>query len=360
MVDIAILGGGPAGATLARLLDRRYSVVVLDRKRAETDPAGGGPSDFRKPCGGLLAPDAQRALSRFHLVLPKDVLVDPQIFAVRTQDVESGLVRHYQRFYMNLDRHRFDQWLLSLVPDSVDILWDSLATGIEPIPDGYRIRYRHRGAERILEARRIVGADGAHSLVRRFLYPGKRIRSYMAIQQWFPEEHRTPFYACLFDPRITDCYSWTISKDGCFIFGGAYPKHDARARFDHQKALLREAGYRFGEPIRTEGCLVLRPSRFRDIVTGRGDAFLIGEAGGFISPSSLEGISSALETARLLALALNSGNPDPARRYRRLTRPLRIRLYMKALKCPFLYHPRLRRLVMRSGIRSLGDGSGLL
>lgn len=60
--DVAILGAGPAGATLARLIGNRFSTAVVDKKGTATD--------FRKPCGGLLSPDAQRALSRFDMTLP--------------------------------------------------------------------------------------------------------------------------------------------------------------------------------------------------------------------------------------------------------------------------------------------------
>ena len=114
MYDIAIIGLGPAGATLARLLDSSFSVVVIDKKVTE----GTG---VQKPCGGLLVHDAQKALSRFDLTLPKDVLVDPQIFAVRTLDIKTGIIRHYQRFYINLDRHKFDLWLRSLIPGTVEL-----------------------------------------------------------------------------------------------------------------------------------------------------------------------------------------------------------------------------------------------
>jgi len=114
MYDIAIIGLGPAGATLARLLDSSFSVVAIDKK---VDRETG----FRKPCGGLLSQDAQKALSRFDLTLPKDVLVDPQIFAVKTLDIKTGIIRHYQRFYINLDRHKFDLWLRGLVPGTVKI-----------------------------------------------------------------------------------------------------------------------------------------------------------------------------------------------------------------------------------------------
>lgn len=352
MYDIAIIGLGPAGATLARLLDRRFSVAVIDKKR--TDGRG-----FQKPCGGLLAADAQKALSRFDLALPKDVLVDPQIFSVRTIDMPTRRTRYYQRFYINLDRYRFDLWLRSLVPSHVVIFDDSTLTCIEKVGEGYALRFIKDGREERIAARYLVGADGAHSMVRRFLYPYKKIRQYISIQQWFHEAHQKPFFSCIFDPAITDCYSWSVSKDGYFIFGGAYPMKQGRSLFEKQKKSLAELGFSFGKVVKTEGCLVLRPSKLNDFCTGKQNAFLIGEAGGFISPSSLEGISSAIHTAQLMSEVLNEGCHNPCAAYRRKTRGLRVKLYMKVLKSPFMYWPPLRRLVMASGLKSIdmaGEG----
>ncbi|MHC4193479.1 MAG: NAD(P)-binding protein, partial [Planctomycetota bacterium] len=79
MYDIAIIGAGPAGTTLARLIADGYKVLLLD-KRHLTDPSNTNSS--RKCCGGLLAPDAQGMLSKMGLGLPKSVLVDPQLFVV--------------------------------------------------------------------------------------------------------------------------------------------------------------------------------------------------------------------------------------------------------------------------------------
>lgn len=101
LYDVAVIGLGPAGATVARLLDSRLRVIAIDRKRE----AGG----FQKPCGGLLAPDAQKTLAHFDLVLPKSVLADPQIFAVETMDLRTRRVRYYQRYYLNMDRYAFDR-----------------------------------------------------------------------------------------------------------------------------------------------------------------------------------------------------------------------------------------------------------
>ena len=73
MYDIAIIGLGPAGATVSRLLSKKYKILALDRKN----------SNMAKCCGGLLSPDAQKILASFDLCLPKDVLVNPQIFSAR-------------------------------------------------------------------------------------------------------------------------------------------------------------------------------------------------------------------------------------------------------------------------------------
>ena len=63
--DIAIIGAGPAGANLARLIDSaRYRVLLIDA------------SDIRpKVCAGLLSPDAQKLLAHARITLPPSVFV---------------------------------------------------------------------------------------------------------------------------------------------------------------------------------------------------------------------------------------------------------------------------------------------
>ena len=347
MFDIIIIGLGPAGSTLARLLNGR-NLLCLDKKTNE-------PGGFEKPCGGLLAPDAQKVLARFDLTLPKSVLVDPQLFAVRTIDLASGLCRHYQRFYINMNRHLFDRWLISLIPPLVTVRCGACVYRIVREEDGtFSVSFAQNGQLCTARGKRMIGADGADSLVRRTFFPHHAIRWYTAVQQWFADTHASPFYSCIFDPAETDCYSWSVSKDGYFIFGGAYPVSDSRARFERQKEKLASYGFQFGQPIKTEACRVLRPAGWREFCLGERGVFLIGEAAGLISPSSLEGISSALESARRLAAALEE-NPSPQEhsRYAYGTRGLRLKLWSKLGKCPFMYQPFLRKFVMKSGLQSI-------
>ena len=104
--DVAIIGAGPAGSTLARLIAGRYRILLVD-KRQPVDSSGGGSSG--KCCGGLLAPDAQRMLSKLGLGLPKSVLEEPQLFVVRAIDIQQRLEGYYQRHYININRKKFKQ-----------------------------------------------------------------------------------------------------------------------------------------------------------------------------------------------------------------------------------------------------------
>ncbi len=137
--DIAIIGAGPAGATLARLLSKQYRILLLDRR----DLLDGDNETREKCCGGLLAPDAQKILGRLGLAVPTGVLVDPQLFLVRTIDFDNQIERFYQRFYFNMDRKRFDEWLVSIIPDHVDLALGCRFISLSDAKEGYQIAFMH-------------------------------------------------------------------------------------------------------------------------------------------------------------------------------------------------------------------------
>ncbi len=340
--DIIICGAGPAGAAFAMTAPKETKVLLLD---GTVNP---------KPCGGLLAPDAQKALASFELTLPKEILVDPQIFSVRTIDMSTGLVRRYQRMYINVDRDKFDKWLVSQSGRNVEILKARLVN-CSKVNGGFEaVCKNENGDEFTATSKYIVGADGANSIIRRTFFPKLKTRQYVAIQQWFDIDENTPdpFYSCIFDPETSECCSWSIYKDNYVIFGGAYEPEHCRERFEKQKEKMKNFGLELKNPVKTEGCLVLRPSSPASFCTGNDGVFLIGEAAGFISPSSLEGISSAINSAVALSDSFKEGSNIHGK-YSRKVILLRAKLLAKNLKCPFMYNPQLRKLVMKSGITAL-------
>lgn len=344
--DIIVIGAGPAGATFARrAAEEGRRILVVDGQTAENP----------KPCGGLLSPDAQRALARFDFVLPREVLADPQIFSVKTMDLVTRRVRYYQRYYLNMNRYAFDKWLLSLVPPSVEMI-AGRCLSVERRDGLFHVALTADGERRTVKARTLVGADGAGSVVRRTFFD-RPIMKYVSIQQWF---HRgtegDPFYSCVFDPETSESCSWMMYKDDAVIFGGCFTPQGCRKAFETQKKrLFSFLGRDFGEPFRTEACLVDRPRRLRDFVTGKDGVYLIGEAAGFISASSFEGISSAIISGDLLADAMRGEEEHKriTRAYRRATRKLRLKLWLKIKKQWFMYTPVIRRLIMALGVASI-------
>ncbi|HHY81985.1 MAG TPA: FAD-binding protein [Clostridiales bacterium] len=352
MYDITIIGSGPAGANLARLIGDKYKVLLLDKRELENYNSK---HSINKCCGGLLAPDAQKMIAKLGLGVPKDILVDPQLFAVRTIDLTNNLERLYQRFYYNMDREKFDRWMVSLIPNSVDKQFNALFKSFDKIPGGYEIKYTCKGQEMSAKTRIIVGADGGNSKLRKMI--GKETNlpvMYIAIQEWFKCSHPMPYFTAVFDEEISDFYSWLIPKDDFLLLGSALrPKDNTRERFNLLKRKLGRLGFNFDNKIKTEGAFIYRPKKISQFYAGMDGVTLIGEAAGAISPSSAEGISYALKSSLFLAQSLEKGIDGYFERYTNMMKGIKFNLFIKNLKSPAMYNPLIRQMAMRSGIKSI-------
>lgn len=351
MYDIIIVGGGPAGATLARLVGKNYKVLLLEKRTFMADM----PWPSEKCCGGLIDPDAQQMLARFRLGIPKSVLLSPQLFSVRTIDVENSIERYYQRHYINIDRNEFDKWLESIIPSSVDILNGCIYKSYEENDDFITVRYCKKGRDYEEKAKLLVGADGAFSRVRRQGFFNRQAPDlYVCIQEWFEARENQSCYGAIFDNEITDFYSWTIPKGDQLIVGTALrPGADIHDKFKLLKSRLGKYGYDFGKSIRKNGSYLVRPVKNNQICTGKNSIALVGEAAGFISPSSAEGLSYAFKSSLALAKALESGIKGYETRYRSNLNPLMRNITVKNLKSPAMYNAYLRKIIMKTGIMSI-------
>jgi len=351
MYDVCIVGAGPAGATLARMIGDRYRVLLVDRRSLDDHWTPGEPA---KTCGGLLAPRAQAELARRGLGVPGDVLSGPQLFAVRTLDFEAELERLYQRFYVSVDREAFDRWLVSLVPSRVDTAFGWRARSLDTGGDHPLVHFDTPGGGRAsVEARLVVGADGASSLVRRAVVsPLRAPRAYAAIQAIYAAEWMEPHYGAFFDRRLTDFYGWTIPRGHTMVVGAAFPAGKS-GHFAEYVDRLREHGVMLGTEISRSGSPIARPSNPLHIALGTPEAVLVGEAAGLISPSSAEGISYALRSGAALAEALEYGVQGVAGRYRSTASPLVAEVCTKIVKSSIVHHGVTRRIALRTGLGSM-------
>ena len=352
MYDVAIIGAGPAGTTLARLIGGQYRVLLIEKRRLPDQSDG---FSAIKCCGGLLAPDAQMMLSKLGLGLPKSVLEDPQLFVVKSIDLRQGLERYYQRHYINMNRKKFDSWLISLVPPGVDIRTNCRLKSYASEENYFKLAFVHEKRNFVEKAKILIAADGAKSKIRaqstsRHLYPQK----YVAIQEWVERKNDFPYFTSIFDRKITDYYCWTIPKGNYLLIGAAlHPKQNPEEKFTRLKTKLKAYGMHFGKTVFREGTLILRPVKQNQLITGKKGIAFLGEAAGWISPSSAEGFSYAFRSALMLADALR-GSPDGfEKRYHQKTRGLRKNIFLKNLKSFVIFNPILRKMVMRIGLLSI-------
>jgi flavin-dependent dehydrogenase len=354
MYDVAIVGAGPAGATLARLLSGRCRVLLLHHQR-------------QKCCGGILTPESQKMLAKLDLALPREVLVDPQPYCVAVWDLQSRLVRHYARQYANIDREIFDHWLLSLIPADIDLRTDAVYQHAQLVDnDRFEIFFTEKEEIRSEYVRFLVGADGSSSTVRReFFTKQSNPKRYIAIQEWFALPNVLPEnfkqigidfyndYVGIFDSGITDFYAWMIPKNEQIILGGAIPYgNKTREKFECLRTKLNNMGFHFEDSFRREAGALLRPLNPFSICLGSERVFLIGEAAGLISPSSAEGISPALTSAYYLAQTFGSKGFNLSA-YRKNLRLLRWQLWLKTAKIPVMFYPWLRKQIMLTGLTAL-------
>ncbi|GHV52800.1 oxidoreductase [Deltaproteobacteria bacterium] len=359
--DVIIIGAGPAGSTLARLVGRERSVLLLDARSMSAAPSPGFGEE--KCCGGLLAPDARMWFEKQNLRVPASVLDSSQPLAVRAVDLPSGLEKRYPRQYLNLKRRAFEVWLLSLVPQSVERCFSERCVAVSPLSGGgWRVIGKSAHGVREYSGAFLVGADGAGSLVRRAL--GEKPRKdalYLAIQDSFalPEggdAGKNAEYAALFDASLTDFYAWLIPKHDQLLLGAAFPLkrvggETSTGRMESLRSAVRRRGVTLGEKQERRFCLLLRPTT-RDVFLGKNGAFCIGEAAGWISPSSAEGFSYAFASATAMASALlaRKNALSVLAAYQRNTLRLALNIRWKELKSRVMFSPALRRLIMRSNL----------
>lgn len=291
-----VVGAGPAGVMAAYHAAAAGPVLLID--------ASGLPRD--KSCGGMLNEYTQQFLKAYGS-LPQDLILDPAWVSFRYRDWDRKVLKPTELRFSNVDRRGFDDWLVSLLPDNVTVAGGTQLTSFTQNGGPVMTSLNRSGAEFRVACDTLVGCDGPRSSVRRSLGLGS-VATYVTLQDFCVcDGELEPFFDCIYLRDIGDsfAYAYVVPKGDTAIVGSVfYPKTKRPyEKHDHVLEILR-AALPLGRSVKREAWVALSVRAPGDVVAGGGRVLLAGEAGGFMSPTSGEGISYALNTGRLAGEAI--------------------------------------------------------
>lgn len=292
VLDVAVVGAGPAGATAAaRLASYGFDVALIDRSifpRA-------------KPCGGGLSPKAYRLLDVDvrDLVLARHRVVNlraPRFGAV-------SLESHGGSIWM-IQRAAFDRRLVEhAVARGAALAENVTVRQVEVAADGREARLEtDRG---VILARAVIGADGSDSVVARAI--GLRLnreRRYMlAIEADGQRPVSTASDVAVIDFALHGGYAWYFPKgEVCNVGVGTSDRRLFPRLRGYLAGFLERHQLAFVDEPRVVGHKIpvwhgAEPLHHANVV-------LAGDAAGVADPFFGEGIAYAIQTGRYAADAV--------------------------------------------------------
>jgi flavin-dependent dehydrogenase len=283
---------------------RRGSVLLVDSARLPRD----------KSCGGMLNEYSQEFLGAYGR-MPSSMTLDPAWVNFRYHDWDRDIRKPTELRFANVDRGRFDDWLMSLLPDPVTVSERTSLLSFEQDTEGVTALLRREDTESRIRCENLIGCDGPRSSVRRTLGAGS-VMNYVTLQEFcILEGGLEPYFDCIYMRDIGDSfgYAYVVPKGAVAIVGSVFYPKTKRPHEKHEQVLsvLRDA-LPLGSSVKREAWVALSVRHTGDVVPGAGRVLLAGEAGGFMSPTSGEGISYALNTGRLAGEAVASSSANAA------------------------------------------------
>jgi len=301
-VKTLVVGAGPSGFAAAYYACPAGDVLIIDSFTLPRD----------KSCGGMIHPLSLDILKEI-APIPEEMLLEPRSVYFRYNDWDRNIIRDTDLEFLNLDRAPFDEWIMKQLPEEVQVMDGTrYLSHVERADGRLEVKAVKGGGEIAILCDFLVGADGARSKVRKNLGLGE-FDKYITLQDFcILEGEIAPAFDCFWFSEIPELgVGYIIPKServlvGLVYYPGTLGAHKLQ---DRGLEILRER-LPIGESIKREAWIAPKHKSINDICPGRGRVLLTGEAGGYISPTSGEGISWALDSGRAAgrAIAQNLGD----------------------------------------------------
>lgn len=331
-LKVAIIGGGPAGCSLARLLLKADISATIFEGEASPDVRGqGGTLDLHTATGLKVLNEAG-----LYDDFAKYARYDGEAFALADKTLKryinmGGASSTTSRGRPEIDRIRLRQILLESIPPE-NIRWGCRLRSIDE--EDLSLHFDH-GVEKGYDL--IVGADGAWSKVRPLLSPAQPVYCGLGgtslviseVEKRYPDLHQLVNRGSLFvfsdgksiiaqqtGDGSLQISSWS-QRDEHWMRTCGYDVHNAA---EAKKVILNDLEG-WAAPVRKmiqvaddDGliarCLYELPPGHR--WTSRPGVTLIGDAAHLATPFAGEGVNIAMEDALLLSRAIIAASKDPA------------------------------------------------
>jgi len=222
----------------------------------------------------------------------------------------------------------------------------------------FSVEYAFEGNTFTATSPLVIGADGAVSPTRNALTKKDVFKDYYYASLQLTLPARVDKFGAFFACDFTDYYGWYVPKGSETILGLAAPSHfkpNLKASLIKSKEILENKGIiEKSQGHSLEGALIIRPTLNMKTLPHFDGAIFLGEAGGFISPSSSEGISYALRTGKTASELYSQYGASPLffKKYAKYTRSLTREIRGKVLKGGVMYSHFLRNLIFALKIGS--------
>jgi flavin-dependent dehydrogenase len=207
-----------------------------------------------------------------------------------------------------MDRPSFDRWLRELAGEAgATVEYNKRVSRVTPLNGGVELKVNGE----VLRARIAVDATGWRALSRRQL-GGAKPQQVHAFQGTAEIDLPDDSMWAVFDSTATPFYGWIVPKgNGRFLLGAGFSVGAEGTRDAHDDPWAKLAVFtdylqQRGHTVRPLdkkplGSPVTTPQHMHELWWGKAGVFPAGEAAGLVSPSSGDGISFCLQSARALA-----------------------------------------------------------
>ncbi|CAN4088455.1 unnamed protein product [Withania somnifera] len=312
---VAVVGGGPAGGAAAETLAKGgIETFLIERKMDNCKPCGGAiplcmVGEFDLPLDII-----DRKVTKMKMISPSNVAVDigqtlkphEYIGMVRREVLDAYLRNRASEAGASVLNGLFLKMDMPKAPNAPYILhytaYDSKTNGA--------------GEKRTLEVDAVIGADGANSRVAKSINAGDYEYAIAFQERIKISDDKMKYYENLAEMYVgddvsPDFYGWVFPKCDHVAVGTGTVTHKADIKkFQLATRLRADSKITGGKIIRVEAHPIPehpRPRRLQDRVA------LVGDAAGYVTKCSGEGIYFAAKSGRMCAEAIVEGSENGKR-----------------------------------------------